>query len=125
MLRAPGILGLLGNSFDTSLPWVARVRELLGPPAIERPGHWPSTEELGARFAEVEDREFAHEQLIDAAGLRDLAVSRSSVALMDIVERDALLQELDRLWEIQPELRGLTTVPLPWRTRVRRARTMR
>ena len=125
VLRAPGILGLLGNSFDTSLPWVARVRELLGPPAIERPGHWPSTEELGERFAEVEDREFAHEQLIDAAGLRDLAVSRSSVALMNVVERDALLHELDRLWEIQPELRGLNTVPLPWRTRVRRARTTR
>jgi SAM-dependent methyltransferase len=125
VLSAPGILGLLGNSFDTSLPWVARVRELLGPPAIERPGHWPTTEELGERFAEVEDREFAHEQLIDAAGLRDLAVSRSSVALMGAVEQGALLRDLDTLWEIQPELRGLTVASLPWRTRVRRARTMR
>ncbi len=125
VLRAPGALGLLGNSFDTALPWVARLRELLGPPAIERPGHWPTTEKLGERFTEIDDREFAHEQLIDAAALRDLAVSRSSVALMDGVERDALLLELDRLWEDQTELRGLTLAPLPWRTRVRRARTMR
>ncbi|HYB22387.1 MAG TPA: class I SAM-dependent methyltransferase, partial [Solirubrobacteraceae bacterium] len=36
VLRAPGVLGLLGNAFDTSLPWVARVREILGPPALER-----------------------------------------------------------------------------------------
>ena len=46
MLRAPGVLGLLGNAFDISAPWVASVREILGPPAIQRPGHWPSVEDL-------------------------------------------------------------------------------
>jgi SAM-dependent methyltransferase/GNAT superfamily N-acetyltransferase len=122
VLRPPGVLGLLGNSFDTSTPWVARLRELLGPPAIERPGHWPSVEELGRRFAEVEDREFPHEQLIDRAALRDLAVSRSSVALMGAEERGTLLGALDRLWEQEPELLGHGGVMLPWRTRVRRCR---
>ena len=63
MLRAPGVLGLLGNSFDTSLPWAADLREILGPPAIERPGHWPPAETLRERFAEVEDRRFPHAQL--------------------------------------------------------------
>jgi|CZKG01.1.fsa_nt_gi SAM-dependent methyltransferase len=125
VLRPPGVLGLLGNSFDTSTPWVARVRELLGPPAIERPGHWPSVKELGRRFAEVEDREFAHEQLLDAAGLRDLAVSRSRVALMSIPEREVLLAGLDRLWEREPELIGHSHATLPWRTRVRRCRGLR
>ena len=47
VLRAPGILGLLGNSFDTSLPWAAELRGILGRPAIERPGHWPAAETLG------------------------------------------------------------------------------
>ena len=54
VLRPPGILGLLGNGFDTSTAWVARVRQILGPPAIERPGHWPSAEILRERFAEVD-----------------------------------------------------------------------
>jgi SAM-dependent methyltransferase len=122
VLRPPGVLGLLGNSFDTSTPWVARVRELLGPPAIERPGHWPGVEELQERFAEVEDREFPHEQPIDGTGLRDLALSRSSVALMGAEEQGRLLAALDRLWEQEPGLSGLGTAMLPWLTRVRRCR---
>ena len=65
VLRPPGVLGLLGNAFDTSTTWVAHLRELLGPPAIERKGHWPSAEELSARFAEVQERKFPHEQIVD------------------------------------------------------------
>ena len=106
VLRAPGVMGLLGNSFEVSRHWVARVRELLGPPAIERPGHWPSVADLWAGFAEVEDREFAHEQLIDRSSLRDLACSRSSVALMSEPARTRLMADLDALWEREPELSG-------------------
>jgi len=120
VLRAPGVLGLLGNAFDTTLPWVARVRELLGPPALERPGHWPSGEELGREFEDVEDRRFPHEQLLDPARLRDLARSRSAVALMPAPERERLLADLDRLWEREPALLGHTEVLMPWRAHVRR-----
>jgi SAM-dependent methyltransferase len=120
VLRPPGVLGLLGNAFDTTLPWVARVREILGPPAIQRPGHWPSVEDLGERFAEVEDREFPHEQRVDRASLRDLASSRSSLAIMDGDEREGVLASLDRLWQQEPELLGRTEATLPWRARVRR-----
>jgi len=120
VLRAPGVLGLLGNRFDTTPAWVARVREILGPPAIERPGHWPSMQTLAEMFAEVEDREFAHEQRIDAAGLRDLARSRSSLAVMPEDARAAVLASLDRLWQREDGLRGRTHVTLPWRTNVRR-----
>ncbi|HTA34476.1 MAG TPA: class I SAM-dependent methyltransferase [Solirubrobacteraceae bacterium] len=122
VLRPAGMLGLLGNAFDVSSPWVADVREILGPPAIERPGHWPSVVDLRERFADVEDREFPHEQRIDRAGLRDLASSRSRLALMDEDQRAAVLAGLDRLWEQEPELLGRTDVLLPWRTRVRRCR---
>jgi SAM-dependent methyltransferase len=120
VLRPAGLLGLLGNAFDVSSPWVACVREILGPPAIERPGHWPSVVDLRERFADVEDREFPHEQRIDRAGLRDLASSRSRLALMDEDQRASVLAGLDRLWEQEPELLGRTDVQLPWRTRVRR-----
>jgi SAM-dependent methyltransferase len=124
VLRAPGVLGLLGNGFDTSLAWVARLREILGPPALEQRGHWPPVQELGRRFAEIEDREFGHQQSIDRAGLRDLASSRSSLAIMAEPHRRSVLASLDRLWEQEPELRGRDHAVLPWRARVRRCRRL-
>jgi ubiquinone/menaquinone biosynthesis C-methylase UbiE len=125
VLRPPGVLGLLGNAFDTTPTWVARVREILGPPAIQRPGHWPSVEDLLEDYAEVEDREFPHEQLVDRASLRDLASSRSSLAIMPTAEREQVLAGLDLLWEQEPELIGRAQVSLPWRARVRRCRHLR
>jgi SAM-dependent methyltransferase len=125
VLRPPGVLGLLGNSFDVTLPWVARVREILGPPALERPGHWPSREALREEFAEVEDQRFPHEQPLDRARLRDLACSRSNVAVMADPQRERLLASLDRLWELEPTLRGHTEVPLPWCAIVRRCTRLR
>ncbi len=125
VLRPPGVLGLLGNAFDPSVPWVARVREILGPPAIQRPGHWPSVEDLSEHFAEVEDQEFPHEQRVDRASLRDLASSRSSLAVMPDAQREGVLASLDRLWEQEPELLGRKDVLLPWRTRARRCRQLR
>jgi SAM-dependent methyltransferase len=122
VLRPPGILGLLGNGFDTSTAWVARVREILGPPAIERPGHWPSEQLLHERFTEIDDCDFRHVQRIDRTGLRDLASSRSTLAVMSAVERQGILESLDRLWEQEPELVGRNEAELPWRTRVRRCR---
>jgi ubiquinone/menaquinone biosynthesis C-methylase UbiE len=125
VLRAPGVLGLLGNAFDTSSPWVAQLREILGPPAIERRGHWPAVEDLMERFADVEDREFAHEQTVDRASLRDLAVSRSSVAVLPEAERELVFAHLDRLWEQEPDLVGRREAVLPWRARVRRCTRLR
>jgi ubiquinone/menaquinone biosynthesis C-methylase UbiE len=125
VLRPPGVLGLLGNGFDTSSAWVARVREILGPPAIQRPGHWPAVEDLREDYVEVEDREFPHEQLIDRASLRDLASSRSSLALLSVDQRERVLAGLDRLWEQEPELIGRTQALLPWRTRARRCSRLR
>ncbi len=125
VLRAPGVLGLLGNGFDTSVPWVARLREILGPPTIQRPGHWPEPEVLRERYAEVEDREFPHEQRVDRASLRDLASSRSSLAILARDEREEVLAEIDRLWEQEPELAGHTDTLLPWLTRVRRCAHLR
>ncbi|MHB8242006.1 MAG: GNAT family N-acetyltransferase [Solirubrobacteraceae bacterium] len=125
VLRPPGLLGLLGNGFDTSVAWVAHVRELLGPPALEQPGHWPSVEELSTRFAEVEDRKFPHEQTVDRPTMRDLACSRSSVALMGAPTRQELLASLDALWETEPELAGSDTATLPWLSNVRRCRELR
>lgn len=125
VLRPPGVLGLLGNGFDTSRAWVAHVREILGPPALARPGHWPTSEQLEPYFAEVSEREFPHEQRLDLHGLRDLASSRSSLAIMPQDERRTVLDRLDRLWQQEPELRGRTDTVMPWLARVRRCQGLR
>ncbi len=125
VLRKPGVLGLLGNSFDTSLPWVAELRRILGRPAIERPRHWPPIETLRGQFSEVEERRFPHTQQVDLARLRDLAVSRSSLAIQDPDGRELTLGKVDELWERHPELAGRREVSLRWLARVRRCRTLR
>jgi len=125
VLRAPGILGLLGNTFDTSLPWAAELRGILGSPAIDRPGHWPSPETLRALFAEVEDGRFTHEQHVDLARLRDLALSRSSLAIKEADARALTLGRVDELWRQHPELAGRSAAMLRWVARIRRCRTLR
>ncbi len=82
-------------------------------------------EALSEDYEEVEGREFPHEQRIDPASLRDLASSRSSLAIMSAAGREQVLSSLDRLWEQEPELIGHTDVLLPWHTRVRRCRRLR
>jgi SAM-dependent methyltransferase len=123
VLRPQGVLGLLGNGFDNSVSWMESLRERLGsrvpgPP----PSRWPDPARLEEIFESVERREFRHEQSIDLAGLRDLAVSRSRVALMAPEERRQLLEDLGLLWE---EHVGEERSVLAWRTSVLRARGLR
>lgn len=120
VLRPPGVLALLGNSFDTSQRWLARLREILGPATLGRPGHWPSPERLEGLFGEVEDREFPHVQEVDLVQLRDYASSRSGFAVLAPDERARRLDEIDRLWHSAPELAGAERARLRWITRVRR-----
>ena len=125
VLRAPGVLGLLGNAFDTSKSWVASLREMLGPPAIQTPGHWPSQEVLREHFAEVADARFPHAQRVTRDTLRDLALSRSSVAILERQEREALLARIDVLWQGNEELAGAGDATLGWIAHVRRCRALR
>lgn len=120
VLRDRGTVGLLGNTFDISVPWVGRLRSVLGPPPADRPGHWPSADILRERFERVEDRDFPHAQELDPPGLRDLALSRSNIAVLSPDDREIELARLDRLWQSDPELAGAPSVTLPWLTRARR-----
>ncbi len=125
ILRGPGILGLLGNRFDYSAQWVQRLRETLRGTRLGGAGRWPGPEQLHEHFLDVEDRDFPHDETVDRARLLDLALSRSSVAMLETEEREALLERIARLWEQEPELRGRTSVTLGYLTRVRRCRGVR
>jgi SAM-dependent methyltransferase len=120
ILRPPGVLGLLGNAFDISAQWVVRLREILGGSRLGRVGHWPSEEELLLYFGSVEEREFPHEQTVDRDLLKDLALSRSSVAMLEAGEQEALLARVAALWVNEPELEGHEVARLGYLTRVKR-----
>lgn len=123
LLRAPGVLGLLGNGFDDDgTRWAARLREIIGSSRLGRRGHWPDPEELRAHFTSVDDGEFRHTEIVDRSRLRDLSLSRSSVAMLSESEREPILALLDALWDTEPELRGRDSAPLGYVTRVRRCR---
>jgi SAM-dependent methyltransferase len=122
ILRSPGTLGLLGNGFDTSVAWLARLREILGGSRLGRPGHWPSEAELLTWFDDTDEQHFELAHQVDRDRLLDLAVSRSSVALLPPAERQSLLDQISALWDDTPELHGRESVELPYLTRVRRAR---
>lgn len=121
VLREPGVLGLLGNRLDASVPWMETLRGRLGSRG-GRHVRWPAPERLEQIFDEVSEREFPHEQSVDLQGLRDFAVSRSGVILMEPAERERLLEDLGRLWQ---EHVGQERGTLSWRTRVLRARVLR
>lgn len=121
ILAGPQILGLLGNGFDTSIEWVARLREAIGPARLGRPGHWPEPDELAIRFADVDVREFEHAHEVTLALLLDLARSRSGLAVLDDAERGAVFAAIERLWREQV---GAERADLPYRTRVMRARRL-
>jgi len=124
ILRSRGMLGLLGNGFDTSVSWVRRLQEILGGPRLGRPGHWPSEEELLVWFDETDEQQFELDHWVDRQRLLDLAISRSSVALLAPEKRQALLGQIGTLWEEENELRGRQRVKLGYLTRVRRARRL-
>ena len=122
VLRPPGIFGLLGNRYDTSIDWQRRLRKISSAGMIYRAGHWPSQDQLRERFGEVEDRSIAHRMEIDPATLRDYLASLSWVATMEDAERDAHLAAIDEFWASEPELRGRESATLVWRSDVRRSR---
>jgi ubiquinone/menaquinone biosynthesis C-methylase UbiE len=122
VLRAPGVFGLLGNRFDTSVDWQRRLRRIGTAGMIYRAGHWPSQDELHRRFAEVEDRSIAHYMEVDPAALRDYQSSISWVSTMEPAKREAHLATIDEFWANDPDLRGRATATLTWRSDVRRSR---
>jgi SAM-dependent methyltransferase len=124
VLRAPGVFGLLGNRFDTSVDWQRRLNRLgAGGKGIYRAGHWPTQEELRMRFAEVTDApDFPQAIEIDRAALHDYLASTSQVATMDDAGRAEFFARVDAVWDEDPELAGVESTTLHWRTTVRRSR---
>ncbi len=124
VLRRPGIFGLLGNRFDTSIDWQRHLRDRsdAGGSRISSRDHWPGQPQLRESYAEVKDAAFVHRVEVDRTAIRDYAASTSRISTLPPAAREEAIAAVDRIWDEDPELRGLETVELVWRAVVRRSR---
>ena len=116
VLRPSGRLGLVWNSRDETVPWVARLSELLAQGAW---GEGPEQSiEVSGLFGPVERAEFRLEQPLDRGSLLELVRSASGVAVLDEAARREVLAAVGRLFDAAAT-RG--EVVLPYVTRCFRA----
>ncbi|MFG1627778.1 class I SAM-dependent methyltransferase [Kribbella sp. NPDC049227] len=100
VLRPNGVLGLLWNRADTVVPWVRRMVQTMQGDGLggDRFDPVPVLLQSGL-FALVEDTRFRHWQDLDRNGLRQLAQSHSRIAVLTESRRDAVLDQVDAIYE--------------------------
>jgi SAM-dependent methyltransferase len=117
VLKPGGSLALVWNTYDQSIPWVRRLRQLLAPEVSDEGRVMPLKET--PYFGFVEEKQFRFWQTHTAATLADLTRSVSHVASMGESERARVLAKVDALYADYG--RGHDGMQLPWVTRCFRA----
>ncbi len=115
VLRPGGGLGLIWNTFDTSVPWVEALRTLVdahrrGEPAYGHTG-WRDAFTATRLFAPLEEHTFALVQELGTEELVDRIGSTSYIATLDEADRRELFEELRALVADLPR-----PLRLPYRT---------
>ena len=117
VLKPEGRVALVWNQRDERVPWVRRLGELISGQDQDVD---PSDVLVGSRlFGYVEDTTFRHWQPLRRAELRDLALSRSNVAVLDPSAQERLLRKVDELFDAYH--RGPDGLLLPYVARCYRA----
>ena len=128
VLRPDGLLALLWNVRDQSVPWVGELTELVEarsggrPYSDHREFDWADVIAATGRFGEVHVDRFANPVATTVAGVVDRVRSTSFVAVMAEADRAALLAEVAELLDAHEELRG--TFDYPHHTVVLRCRSL-
>ena len=117
VLRPGGRICLVWNYRNEKIPWVRRLGTMIGSQENQQdPAQALIFSEL---FGFVEDKEFAHWQVIDRESIQDLVLSRSNVAVLGERERAAKLAEVLAFYNEYG--RGMDGMQLPYVTRCYRA----
>ena len=121
VLRAGGTLGLIWNTRDERVPWVAALGEFL---AGEARGH-EADQGVVDRFADelssgVDVLESGTVQQVTAEDVVAGIATRSYVAVMDDALRQAFLAGIRELLATHPDTRGRDVLELPYVTRAYR-----
>jgi SAM-dependent methyltransferase len=122
VLKPRGRVGLLWNVRDTSVPWVARLSELMEPhrggAPTHRSGAWREAFARTALFGKLGHAEVRHVHRLPPEGVVARVASVSFVAALPEPEREAVLAQVRDLLAAAPETRGREEVELPYRTDV-------
>ncbi len=117
VLKPEGRVALVWNDLDDRIPWVRKLRALIGSPG---PQPDPTDDLVGSMlFGYVEEESFRFWQPLRKRELRDLVLSRSYVATLDPMAQDRLLRKVDELFDEYD--RGSDGLRLPYVTRCYRA----
>lgn len=97
ILKPEGRIALVWNHRDERIPWVRRLTALFGEGGHEMD---PTDVLIGSKlFGYVEEASFRHWQPLKRADLRDLALSRSNIAVLDPMAQDRVLRKVDELFD--------------------------
>jgi ubiquinone/menaquinone biosynthesis C-methylase UbiE len=96
VLRPGGVLALVWNTYDESIPWVRRLKRLLSPAQSDDERSMPL--KATPYFGFVEEKQFRFWQTHTAASLADLTRSVSHVATMSESGRASVLAKVDALY---------------------------
>lgn len=97
VLRSGGVLSMVWNMRDESVPWVRRLGEIIGSESsVPDPS---GTLGLSGSFGPVTWQRFRLYQPVDRNGLLDLVRSRSYIAVLDDAEREKVLSRVGELYD--------------------------
>jgi len=121
VLAPGGILALMWNVRDASVPWVAKFGDVLDDYAGDAPrqatGTWRRIFD-DARFAHVASHSYPYVQPTTAGGIVDRAVSTSYIAALTGAELDTVRQRIQRIIDDEPTLAGRDAVAFPYVTQL-------
>lgn len=122
VLAPGGRLGLIWNVRDRRTPWVADFDALVDAVDPDRPDHqtgrWRAAFERTTLFGPLEERAVEHAQILTPAEISERAATVSSIASLPDPERARVIGLFRDLAATHPDLRGRTTVTLPYLTKV-------
>lgn len=113
VLRPGGVLGLIWNVRDESVPWVAALTAIIHGSEAERVA---SREGVPQDLGDVERLTLGWERPFDRQALLDLVASRSYVITATPQVRADVLRQVSELLDTHPDLAGRTSWAMPYRT---------
>jgi ubiquinone/menaquinone biosynthesis C-methylase UbiE len=117
VLKPEGRIALVWNLRDERVPWVRKLGELI---SDHNEDVDPTDVLVGSRhFGYVEETTYRHWQPLRRTELRDLALSRSNIAVLDPSAQDRVLRKVDELFDAYS--RGPDGLLLPYVARCFRA----
>jgi SAM-dependent methyltransferase len=122
VLRPGSGLGLLWNARDESVPWVARLTEIMEPYRGDAPryagGAWRHAFERTSLFSALEHAEFPLGHEVDEEDVVARVLSVSFISELPGSERERVAGQVRALLAEEPATSGLERFVLPYRTDV-------